>query len=233
MALTPANALTAAISSLVQDYDIVGTLSQLCNDCADVLDAAATGIMLADGNRPLEMMAASSHRAEDIDLYEIQAGEGPCIEAARTGTTVIASSVGEIIARWPTFGPQAAAAGFNAAVACPLRWHQDVIGAINVFLPVARGLSDDEQRMVQAFADVATIAIIHAGLPSGGYLARSTRRALAARAVIEQAKGVIAAETGVDMAAAFDHLRAIAQERGQLLETIAQGLVDSTARPSS
>jgi GAF domain-containing protein len=229
--LTAANALAAAAASLVRDHDMVGTLSQLCDDCADVLGATAVGIMLSDGDRPLEMMAASNHRATEIELYEIQADQGPCIEAARTGATVVADSADEIIARWPAFGSRAVAAGFLAAAACPLRWHGDVIGAINVFLPKARALSDDEQRVMQAFADVAAIAIIHAGLPPVEDLARITRRALAARTVIEQAKGVIAAQTGLDMAASFDHLRALAHQRGQPLEKFARELVDSTTRP--
>ena len=229
--LTAANALAAAAASLVRDHDMVGTLSQLCDDCADVMGATAVGIMLSDGDRPLEMMAASNHRATEIELYEIQADQGPCIEAARTGATVVADSADEIIARWPAFGSRAVAAGFLAAAACPLRWHGDVIGAINVFLPKARALSDDEQRVMQAFADVAAIAIIHAGLPPVEDLARITRRALAARTVIEQAKGVIAAQTGLDMAASFDHLRALAHQRGQPLEKFARELVDSTTRP--
>ena len=230
--LTAANALAAAAASLVRDHDMVGTLSQLCDDCADVMGATAVGIMLSDGDGPLEMMAASNHRATDIELYEIQADQGPCIEAARTGVTVVADSADEIVARWPAFGPRAVAAGFLAAAACPLRWHGDVIGAINVFLPRARALSDDEQRVMQAFADVAAIAIIHAGLPPVRDLARITRRALAARTVIEQAKGVIAAQTGLDMAASFDHLRALADQQGQLLETFARNLVNSTTRPT-
>jgi AmiR/NasT family two-component response regulator len=84
--------------------------------------------------------------------------------------------------------------------------------------------------VVQAFADVAAIAIIHAGLPSVQDLARITRRALAARTVVEQAKGVIADQTGLDMAASFDRLRALADQRGQPLEAIAQDLVKSTTR---
>lgn len=230
--LTAANALAAAAASLVRDHDMVGTLSQLCGDSADVMGATAVGIMLSDGDGPLEMMAASNHRATDIELYEIQADQGPCIEAARTGVTVVADSADEIIARWPAFGPRAVAAGFLAAAACPLRWHGEVIGAINVFLPRARSLSDDEQRVMQAFADVAAIAIIHAGLPPVRDLARITRRALAARTVIEQAKGVIAAQTGLDMAASFDQLRAVAGQQGQLLETFARNLVNSTSRPT-
>ena len=86
--LTAANALAAATASLIRDHDMIGTLSQLCDDCSDVMGAAAVGIMLSDGDAPLEMMAASNHRATDIELYEIQADQGPCIEAARTGATV-------------------------------------------------------------------------------------------------------------------------------------------------
>ena len=230
--LTAANALAAAAASLVRDHDMVGTLSQLCDDCADVMGATAVGIMLSDGDRPLEMMAASNHRATEIELYEIQADQGPCVEAARTGATVVADSADEIIARWPAFGSRAVAAGFLGAAACPLRWRGDVIGAINVFLPRAIVLSDDEERVVQALADVAAIAIIHAGLPPVQDLARITRRALAARTVVEQAKGVIADQTGLDMAASFDRLRALADQRGQPLEAIAQEFVNSTTRPA-
>jgi len=230
--LTVASALAAATASLVGDHDMVGTLSQLCDDRADVLGGGAAGIMLSDGSRPMEMMAASSHRAVNIDLYEIQAGQGPCIDAAATGTAVIAGSAWEIITRWPAFGPQAVAAGFLAAVACPLRWHGDVFGALNVYLTQARVPSGDEQRLVQAFADVAAIAVIHAGLPPTNDLARATRRALAARTVIEQAKGVIAARTGLNMADSYDHLRTLADAHGQPLEAFATDLVNSTARPA-
>jgi AmiR/NasT family two-component response regulator len=86
--------------------------------------------------------------------------------------------------------------------------------------------------VVQAFADVAAIAIIHADLPPVQDLARITRRALDARTVLEQAKGVIADQTGLDMAASFDHLRALADQRGQPLETVVRDLVSSTTRPA-
>jgi hypothetical protein len=226
-----ASALAAAIASLVRDYDTVGTLSQLCSDCAEVVGAAAAGIMLADGGGPLEMMAASSHTAADIDLYEIQAGEGPCIEAFRTGRPVGSSAPGEIVARWPSFGPRAVAAGFQGALASPLRWHEDVIGAMNVFFLEPASPDAEQRRVVAAFADVATIAIIHAGLPAVPDLALAAHRALAARAVIEQAKGVIAAQTGLDMAASFDHLRALAQAEDVLLETLAKDVVERATRP--
>ena len=124
--LTAANALAAAAASLVRDHDMVGTLSQLCDDCADVMGATAVGIMLRDGDRPLEMMAASNHRATEIELYEIQADQGPCVEAARTGATVVADSADEIIARWPAFGSRAVAAGLprRRGLSAALAWRR-------------------------------------------------------------------------------------------------------------
>jgi hypothetical protein len=226
-----ASALAAAIASLVRDYDMVGTLSQLCADCAEVVGASAAGIMLADEAGPLEMMAASSHTAADIDLYELQAGQGPCIEAFQTGQPVTGASPREIVARWPSFGPRAVAAGVLGAMASPLRWHDEVIGAMNVFFPAPVTPDDERQRVVAAFGDVATIAIIHAGLPPVADLALVARRALAARTVIEQAKGVIAIQTGMDMAASFDHLRALAQAENILLETLARDVVSRATRP--
>jgi GAF domain-containing protein len=230
---TAAGALAAAVAALAREYDVVGTLSQLCSDCAEVVGASAAGIMLADGAQPLEMMAASSHKAEEIDLYEIQAGQGPCIDAYHTGRSVSSSSAEEIIARWPVFGRRAAAAGFQSVQACPLRWHGSVIGSINVFRPAPGGLGDEQQRVVQAFADIASIAIIHAGLPPARDLRAIARHALAARAVIEQAKGVISAQADLDMPASFDSLRAKARKQGKLLEALAREVVDTAAREPS
>ena len=233
MVTTAAGALAAATASLVRDYDMVGTLSQLCADCAEVTGASAAGVMLADGDGPLEMMAASSHAAGDIELYEIESGEGPGAEAFATGRSVTAASAGQITARWPVFGARAASVGLQSVQACPLTWRGGVIGALNVFRQVPGGLDAEQQRIVQAFADVATIAIIHAGLPPVRDLAAAAKHALQARAVIEQAKGVIAAQDGIGMAESFDYLRHMALRSGQLLETVALEIVMAAARPAA
>jgi len=92
----------------------------------------------------------------------------------------VAGSAREMVARWPAFWALVVAAGFAGALACPLRWHGDVIGAINVFFGGPAAPDEEQQRVVTAFADVATIAIIHAGLPPVADLALVAHRALAA-----------------------------------------------------
>ncbi len=228
--IAPAVALAAAAAALVIDHDTVGTLTRLCVDCGEVAGASAVAIMLAEASGPLEMMAASSHRAEELDLYELQAGQGPCIDAFRTGTSVSCSSAQQMITRWPVFGVQAAAAGFQAVQACPLQWRGLAMGAINVFFSSPGSLVDEERQIVQAFADIATVAVIQMSQPGEPNLAAITRNAMVTRAVIEQAKGVVAAQTGLSMAAAFDRLLAMSDDSGAPLETVAREIIDAAIR---
>ncbi len=226
----PAAALAAAAAALVGEPDLIGTLTRLCADCAEVSGAAASGIMLSAGSGQLEVLAASSHKAEELDLYEIQAGQGPCIDAFRSGAGVACGSPDGIAARWPGFAAKAAAAGFQAVQACPMRWRAAPIGAINVFFARPGALTGDQRQVVQAFADIATIAVIHVSGPRERDLAGLAHVALAGRAVIEQAKGVIAAQAGLDMAAAFDLLRATADGSGVPLAAVARRTIDDASR---
>jgi GAF domain-containing protein len=228
----PAAALAAAAAALVTDHDMIGTLTRLCVDCAEVSGAAAAGIMLSAESGQLEVMTASSHRAEELDIYEIQAGQGPCIDAFNSGAAVGCASPAGIAARWPGFAVKAAAAGFQAVQACPMRWRASSIGAINVFFASPGTLTAGQRQVVQAFADIATIAVIHIAGPQQRDLAGLTHIALAARAVIEQAKGVISAQTGMDMAAAFERLRVVADDTGAPLEVLARQTIDTASHPA-
>jgi AmiR/NasT family two-component response regulator len=57
------------------------------------------------------------------------------------------------------------------------------------------------------------------------------RLAMESRAVIEQAKGVLMAQRGVDDQQAFDILRDASQRYNRKLREIAAGIVESTQRP--
>jgi len=125
---------------------------------------------------------------------------------------------------------EAAAAGYQAVQACPLRWRGLVIGAINVFFASPGSLVDEERQIVQAFADIATVAVLQMSHPGAGDIAGSIRRALATRAIIEQAKGVLAAQTGLSIAAAFDRMLAMSDDSGTRLETLARQIIDAAIR---
>ena len=56
------------------------------------------------------------------------------------------------------------------------------------------------------------------------------RLAMESRAVIEQAKGVLMAQQGIDAEQAFEVLRGASQRYNRKLRDIARGIVDGTQR---
>jgi AmiR/NasT family two-component response regulator len=79
----------------------------------------------------------------------------------------------------------------------------------------------------QALADVATIAILqHRATSEAKLLNEQLSEALNTRIVIEQAKGMIAQQRGVDMGAAFTILRDHARAHNLRLADLAHDVVD-------
>ena len=89
-----------------------------------------------------------------------QAEEGPCLDCYRTGQPVVNQDLEAANGRWPRFAAEALAAGFRSVHALPMRLRGTVIGALNLF-HIERGeMRQADIDAAQAFADVATIAIL-------------------------------------------------------------------------
>lgn len=226
-----ANALADVSSVLVEEYDVVSALTHLCVASDDAFDAAATGLLMRTDpvraeRSDLELLAASSHRAEDLELYQQQFSQGPCLDAISTGQAVHAVDAEDMARRWPLLAAAARGSGIVAVHAFPLRWRGVVMGALNLFFAAERRLSDDERTAGQAFADVATIAIVHArAQPAVEVIAREVQEALDGRTVLEQAKGVLAVQDGVEPAEAFHRLLAHADAHRLPLAALAAEVV--------
>ena len=213
--------------TLVDDFDLVELLALVTERCVELLDASAAGLLLADGQGTLHLMAATSEATELVELFQLQNDEGPCLECCRSGEPVLVADLGAEAARWPLFVPVATGVGFAAAHALPLRLRGRVLGALNLFRARPGRLARADVTTAQALADVATIAILqHQAARQAQELTEQLRAALDSRIAIEQAKGVIAERAGVDMAEAFARLRAYARSNRRLLAEVAQEVVD-------
>ena len=95
------DAFVALADTLVDDYDIIDLLDQLVAHSVTLLAADAAGIMLVDPRNELGPVAASSEDAQTMELLQIQAQEGPCLECFRT----VARSACPTWHRWPAAGP--------------------------------------------------------------------------------------------------------------------------------
>jgi GAF domain-containing protein len=213
--------------TLVEDFDVVDLLARLGERCVELFDAAAAGLLLADEQGALRLMAATSEAMEIVELFQIQNAEGPCLDCFRGGEPVQVEDMAGAAGRWPRFAPVAADAGFQSAHAFPLRLRGRVLGALNLFRSVSGRLEPPDVAAAQALADVATIAILqHRATRDARTLSDQLHLALNSRIVIEQAKGVVAEQRGVAMHEAFARLRGYARRHHRLLGEVAQDVVE-------
>jgi transcriptional regulator with GAF, ATPase, and Fis domain len=194
--------------TLVVDFDIVDFLHMVTARTADITRSDAAGLVLADEHDRLQFMAASTESAKMLELFQLQAEEGPCRDCFRFGAPVVNADLSHAASRWPRFAPQAVAAGFNAVHAFPLRHRNTVIGALNLFSPAVGRIDGDDAKIIQALADVATIGLLQQrALAHSEMLTEQLQGALNSRVTIEQAKGALARMRGVSVDEAFALLR--------------------------
>ncbi|WP_214402961.1 GAF and ANTAR domain-containing protein [Pseudonocardia lacus] len=220
-------AFVALADTLVADYDVIALLDQLVDHCTTLLDVDAAGLLLGDSRRELRVVAATSEDAELMELLQLQADEGPCLECYRTAAPVSVADLADTATRWPTFSAAVADIGaFRSVHALPLRLRGEAIGALNLFRGAPGPLPAPDLALGQALADVATIGILQEqAIRRGEVLAEQLQVALNSRVAIEQAKGVVAQLLDLGMDAAFDVLRRYARERNLRLADVARAVV--------
>lgn len=212
--------------TLVADFDLIDFLHSLTDHAAAVSGAEAVGLVLADQRGALRFVAASNESGEALELFQIQADEGPCHDCFHTERPVVNADLGEAQDLWPTFAPRARAAGFQSVHAFPMRLRHEVIGALNLFGTSAVRFEPDEVKVVQALADVATIAIIQErSIARSEALTEQLQGALTSRIVVEQAKGYLARSQGISVEEAFLVLRRRARSSSRRLADVAAELL--------
>jgi transcriptional regulator with GAF, ATPase, and Fis domain len=222
----------ALASTLANGYDVVDLLDELTGDCARLLDIASAGLLLADDRGVLHVLAASSDVTRQLEAFQVQREDGPCLECFRTGSLVAATDLSQAADRWPQFVPAAVAAGFRSVHAVPMRLRESVLGALGLFGTTTGSLNDEDLALGQAFADVASVALVQDRAAADNAAVRDQLQvALTSRIAIEQAKGILSQVGNLEMKQAFDALRGYARSRGLRLSDVAADVVSRTLPP--
>ncbi len=222
-------AFVGLADTLVDDYDVIDVLDRLAGYSVQLLAAEAAGIMLADAQATLRVVASTNEQSEWMELLQLEADEGPCVECFRAGAPVSAADLADAAARWPRFVAALQERGTYGSVhALPLRLRGQAIGTLNLFHDAPGSLPEADLALGQGLADVATIGILQErAIRRGEVLAEQLQAALNSRVIIEQAKGVLAQRGNLDMHIAFDRLRGYARAHNLRLTDVARQIVET------
>ncbi len=222
-------AFVGLADTLVDDYDVIELLNRLVGYSVELLVADAAGILLADSQRPLRVVASSDEDADVMELLQLQANQGPCMECFNTGEPVSVPDLADAAGRWPVFVAAVAERGaYRSVHAVPMRLRGEAIGTLNLFHHQPGALPETDLAIGQALADVATIGILaERAIRSREVLNERLQTALNSRVIIEQAKGVLAQREGLRMDVAFDRLRHYARTHNTLLSEVARQVVET------
>ena len=71
--------------TLIADFDMVDLLHWLVEECTDILDTQEGGLLLADPTGALQVIASTSEEAQLVEVLQLSAGAGPCLDCFVTG----------------------------------------------------------------------------------------------------------------------------------------------------
>ncbi len=223
------DAFVSIANNLVDGVDVLELLGGLTTDCARLLDVAAAGLLLADAHGSLNLLAATSERTRNLEIFQLQREQGPCLDCFHSGRRILVDDLAREADRWPQFAAAATTAGFLSVHAVPMRLRDTVLGTLGLFGTRAGALTDADLALAQALAHVASIAIVADDAATDEpAVHRRLQAALASQIAVEQAKGFIAEAGHVDVDQALVLLRRYAQDRDVRLSDVARELTSGS-----
>ncbi|MGY1714527.1 ANTAR domain-containing protein [Geodermatophilus sp. SYSU D01106] len=174
-------------------------------------------------------IGSDSAAAQDVDGRQMRAEEGPCWDAAALQEVVV---TGDLRAdpRWPALGRIAGAGPVRSVLAVPLAVSGEPTGVLNVYAAAADAFTETDRRIAELVATaIAAVLDEAAERESLRRLTLNLEQALASRAVIDQAKGVLIARLGVDADEAFARLVTLSNRLNVKVRDLAHLVVEGHA----
>jgi len=205
--------------------------SSLCAACLDVLDVAGAGITVMSGGQAGPVCVSSTRMAALEDM-QFTMGEGPCHDAFVFGRPVHAPRFDQTVAtRWPSFASLAQQSGIGAVFAYPMSTDGARIGVLTLYQDAAGELTGSQHDDSLALAEVLAETVLGLqDMAPTGVLAPELEEAVAHRAEVHQATGIVAVQLQIPADQALLRIRAYAFANGVSVGTVAADIVGHRLR---
>jgi len=149
-------------------------------------------LTIIDDGRPRSVVFTGP-LAVHLDERQYEAGFGPCLDAAKSGQTIVVDSKKDD-SPYREFAQVADRAGVRHSVSVGMPLAQRTIGGLNIYRSAEAPYSSAFLEHAEVFAGYAAVAVANiTSYANAVNEASNLRIAMESRAVIEQAKGIIMA----------------------------------------
>jgi diguanylate cyclase (GGDEF)-like protein len=147
--------------TMATDFPIQAILDHFVDRIVDVLPVTGAGVTLISSGRAPHYIAASDESALRFERLQTELGEGPCLLAYESGSSV---SVPDLRTddRFAGFGPAGVEAGLAAVFTFPLRHDSGRLGALDLYRDTPGELDPHDLAVAQTLADVVTAYLLNA-----------------------------------------------------------------------
>ncbi len=224
--------LSALAGAVLGQDDLHSTLDEVTRLAVATLPACdGASLTTFEDGRP-GVVAADGDWSRSLDELQYEEREGPCLDAARTGNVFRVRDLAED-SRWPFYTRRAVKLGARSMVCLPMSSEGKIVGALDVYSRQPERFSAEDVSLAELIATQAGVAMqVAASFFRHRDLAAQMQTALASRARIEQAKGVLMGTRGCTEEGAFQLLVELSQSSNRKLREVAEALVESTQQPS-
>jgi GAF domain-containing protein len=159
---TPAGFEALARTLLTDDTNLGEALRRVAETgCGLLANCTSASVTIIERGRPITV-GSTSDVAQALDDAQYDAGDGPCLTAARERVLVRIDDIASE-PRWPDFTRRAVDHGVHSSLSVPLSLAREATwGGFNVYGSVAAGFSDDDEQLCQGFAAQASIVVSNA-----------------------------------------------------------------------
>ena len=213
----------------LHDHSMESVLQTVVDLAKEVLPGTLdTSISLVVDGHPTTAVS-TGQLAVDLDESQYDRGYGPCLHAAGTGELTEVPDM-RLDTRWPDYTQLAWEKGVGSSLSVPLPIQERINGALNVYGREPHAFDDESRAAAQRFAPYATVAVanMHA-YQSARSTAENLRIALASRAVIDQAKGILMERHKLTADQAFQALASVSMRTNTKVSDVAERLVATGA----
>jgi GAF domain-containing protein len=225
--LQPDDALDRLGRIRLTDHDMRSLLGEIASLAQQRLpgrlDASVT---LLTGDEAVTAVYTSD-LALGLDEVQYERGHGPCLQAASVGEPVEIEDA-RSDPRWRDVLDVAVERGCLGSLSLPLPLHEQVSGALNVYARQPASFDEQSREFARRFASYgAVVAGNMLVYESALDRAKNLEAALASRAVIDQAKGILMERFKLTADQAFQALTRVSMESNTKVRDIAARFVDT------